>query len=152
MRCSGVQRQLDLFATHELASSMRERIEDHLASCAECREALAMLRRFEDLLTASPAPPVPNGFAARVVAQAKERQAIVSRSGQTPRASSAFRWKRLKFSVGTAAALVAGLIIGIFMGHETWRSDGRKPPSAAARPTEPLAASGFDYLIEPGGD
>lgn len=152
MRCSEVQQKLDLLATQELASSLRERMEDHLESCAECRKALAKLRQFEDLLTASPAPPVPHGFAARVVAQAKERQVTITRSGRMPRVSLRSRWKRFEFSAGTATALLAGLVIGVFMGHETWRPDGRQPPAAATRPTDPLAASGFEYLIEPGGD
>jgi anti-sigma factor RsiW len=152
MRCSEVQQKLDLFATQELTHSVRERIEDHLASCSECRQALAKLQRFEDLLTVSPAPPVPDGFAARVVAQAKERQAIVTRSGRMPRVSLRSRWERFEFSVGTAAALAAGLVIGVFMGHETWRPGGRQPPAVATRPADPLAASGFEYLIEPGGD
>lgn len=152
MRCSEVQQKLDLFATGELAHSVRERIEDHSESCAECRKALAKFRRFEDLLTASPAPPVPHGFAARVVAQAEERQAIVTRSGCVSRVSLRSRWKRFEFSAGTAAALLAGLVIGVFIGHETWRPDGRQPPSATPWPADPLVASGFEYLIDPGRD
>jgi len=146
MRCSEVKQKLDLLATRDLAQSERERIEDHLKSCADCRAALARVRRFEELLTVSPAPPVPDGFAARVVAQAKERQAIATRSGRIPWVSLRSRWKRFEFSVGTAIALAAGLVIGVFMGHETWR------PGAATGPADPLAASGFEYLIEPGGD
>lgn len=151
MRCSDVQQKLDLIATGELTHSVRDRMENHLESCADCREALAKLRRFQDLVTASPAPPVPNGFAARVIAQAKERRAIVTRSGRTPPVSRS-GWKRFEFSAGTAAAMVAGLLIGVFMGHETWRPGGRQPPAATAQPADPLAASGFEDLIEPGGD
>jgi len=106
----------------------------------------------EDLLTVSPAPPIPDGFAARVVAQAKERQATITRSGRMPRVSLRSRWKRFEFSAGTAAALVAGLVIGVFMGHETWRPGRRQPPAVATRPADPLAASGFEYLVEPGGN
>lgn len=152
MRCSNVQQKLDLFATGELAPSVRERIEEHLESCAECRKGLARLRRFEDLVTASPAPPVPDGFAARVVARAKERQAIVTRSGRTSRLPLQSRWKRVEFSAGTAVALVVGLLIGVFMGHGTWRPGGGQSPTAANRPADPAGASGFEYLIEPGGD
>ncbi len=152
MRCSDVQQKLDLFATQELAPSVRERIEEHLESCADCREALAKLRRFEDLVMASPTPPVPDGFAARVVAQAKERQAVVTRSGRMSRMPLWSRWKTFEFSAGTAVALVAGLLIGVFMGHETWRHGGRQSQAAANQPADPAGASGFEYLIEPGGD
>ena len=152
MRCSEVQQKLDLFATQELTHSVRERIEDHLESCAECREALAKLRRFEDLLTVSPAPPVPDGFAARVVAGAKERQAIVNRMGRMPRVSLRSRWKGLEFSAGTAAALATGLMLGLFMGHQTWRAAVHHEQAPAAQAVDPLAASGFEYLVEPNGD
>jgi anti-sigma factor RsiW len=151
MRCSEVQQKLDLFATQEVESSMRERIEDHLESCAECREALVKLRRFADLVSASPTPPVPDGFAARVVAQAKQRQAIVTRSGRAPRVSSPSGWKRFESSAGTAAALVAGLVIGVFMGHQTWQPGGRQPSAATSQPADSLTDSSFEYLIEPGG-
>jgi anti-sigma factor RsiW len=152
MRCSEVQQKLDLFATGELESSMRERIEDHLESCAECRESLVKLRRFEDLVSATPAPPVPHGFADRVVAQARERQAIVTRSGRTPRVSSPSEWKRFESSAGTAAALVAGLVMGIFMGHQTWQPGGRQPSAATSQPADALADSSFEHLAKPGGD
>jgi hypothetical protein len=50
------------------------------------------------------------------------------------------------------AALAAGLILGMFMGHETWRADGQQPLDVATRPADPLAASGFEYLVEPDGN
>lgn len=38
-------------------------------------------------------------------------------------------------------------MLGVFMGHATWQ-----PSVAAAQPVDPLAASSFEYLVEPGGD
>jgi anti-sigma factor RsiW len=152
MRCGEVQQRLDLYATKELPHAVRERIDAHLEACDQCREALAKLRRFEDLLSATPAPPVPDGFAARVVAQAKERQARVPAGPRSPRGRSGVVWQRIRVSVGTAIALATGLLIGVFMGHETWRPGGRQPPAASTRPADPSAASGFEYLIEPGGN
>ncbi|MBC8874700.1 MAG: zf-HC2 domain-containing protein [Planctomycetes bacterium] len=152
MRCSEIQQKLDLFATQELALSVRERIEGHLVSCEDCRKALAKLRRFKDLLMASPAPPVPDGFAARVVAQAKERQAVVTRQGRMPHRPLGSVWKRLEVSAGIAAALATGLLVGLFMGHETWQVAAHHAQAPAAQAVDPLAASGFEYLVEPGGD
>jgi len=152
MRCSEVQQRLDLYATKELAHAVRERIEAHLESCTECRDALARVRRFEDLLTAAPAPPVPDGFAARVVARAKERQARAASGPPSPRDRSRLAWERIRLSAGTAAALAAGLMVGMSMGHETWQAVRQQPLASATRPPDPLAASGFEYLVEPGGD
>lgn len=152
MRCSEVQSRLDLFATKEFGASACETIEAHLESCEECRQALAKLRRLEDLLTASSAPPVPEGFAARVVAQARERQASVVRSRPMPHGPLRPVWKRLAVSAGTSAALAVGLIIGMLMGQETWRAVGRPAPAVTTRSADPLAASGLEYLVESGGN
>jgi hypothetical protein len=38
------------------------------------------------------------------------------------------------------------------MGHDTWRSVGQQALDAGTRLADPLAASGFEYLVEPGGD
>ena len=152
MRCSEVQGKLDLFTTQELAPPVRARILAHLESCAECREALARLRRLRSLLTTSPAPPVPEGFAARAVARAKQRQAVAVRRPRSPRRRSRLASERIRLSVGTAAALAAGLVLGLFMGRETWRSGDQRPSAAASQLADPLAAAGFDYLFEPGGD
>lgn len=152
MRCGEVRQRLDLYATKELTQVVREKIEAHLESCEECREALVRVRRFEELLTAAPAPPVPDGFAVRVVARANERQA--HSAGQLPslRARPGLAWKRIRFSAATAAALATGLMIGVFMGHETWRADRQQTLASAPRSADPLAASGFEYLVESGGD
>ena len=153
MRCHEFQQKLGLLGTHELAPSVRERIEVHLKSCPECRKALARIQQLEDLLTAAPAPPVPDGFALRVVARAKERQATVTRSEPRPLVPLRSAWRRLEFSVGTAVALAAGLMLGLFLGHETWRTTTGQPSAPAAQTSDLLlVASGFDLLGEPRGD
>lgn len=152
MRCSEVQQRLDLYATKELTHAVRERIEAHLESCDQCREALARVRRFENLLTAASAPPVPDGFAARVVARAKERQAIVADTEPIPRVLLWSAWKRFEFSAGTAAALAAGLMLGVFLGHETWQTAAQHPPAPSTQSGDVLVASGFDLLADSRGD
>jgi anti-sigma factor RsiW len=152
MRCGEVQQRLDLYATKELAHTVCERIEAHLESCDQCREALARLRRFEELLAAAPAPPVPDGFAERVVAQAEARRVRARSAPLSPLGRSRIDWERIGSSAGTVAALAAGLIVGMFMGHETWQATCHQGGAPAARPADPGAASGFEYLVEPGGD
>ena len=58
----------------------------------------------------------------------------------------------MEFSAGTAAALAAGLMVGLFMGHETWKAAAQHSQAPTAQAADPLATSGFEYLIEPGGD
>ena len=151
MRCREVQQKLDLFATSELAPSERERVEAHLESCADCRQSLERLRQLENLLATSLAPPIPESFAARVFTRAKEQQLIAAHSESTARVLLRPAWKRLGVSAATAAALAAGLTLGVFMGHDTWQSGTRQKPTATTGSDDPLAASGFGQLVEPGG-
>ncbi len=152
MHCCEAREKLDLFAAQEVTSSERAAIEAHLASCAECRAALARLRRLGELLAAWPAPPVAQGFAGRVVARAKQQQTAVGgrRPGRLGWARSA--WNRIRFPAATAAALAAGLVLGLWMGHHTWRSGVQRPPAASRGGGDLLAASGLGELAEPGGD
>jgi anti-sigma factor RsiW len=152
MRCNQVQQKLDLFSTEELAPSERKAIAAHLESCGECRQALARLGQLEDLLAASSVPPVPDGFAARVVARAAERQASVARSRSVSHRAFRPAWKRLAVSAGTLSALAAGVLIGMLMGQTTWRAVDRPLSAVATRPAHPLAASGFEYLFDASGN
>ena len=148
MGCREVQQKIDLFARQEVTPSERKRIETHLASCDTCRQSLKRLRDLEDVLAVLPTPPVPEGFADRVVAMAGQ-QAAPERSTEELGSSAA---NRMRLAAGTLAALAAGLLIGLFMGHETWRSGGQRSPVAAGQAVDLLAASGFESLVEPGGD
>jgi len=151
MRCREVQRKLELFVAQELAPAERERVEAHLASCARCREALERARSLEKVLVAPPVPPLPEGFAERVVGRARNERAAVARPAPRPELARP-AWQRIGLSVGTAAAVAAGLLLGLLMGSQTWQSGAQRASVAAAEPTDPLAASGFDELAEPGGD
>lgn len=126
-------------------------MEGHLESCPACRQDLAKLRRLEDLLVAASPPPVPEGFADRVVAQARTQQAASVRLRPRSRFEPS-TWKRIRISAAAAAALAAGLLLGLFMGYDTWRpGNGRQSVASSQRP-DLLAAAGFEPLVEGGGD
>ena len=69
MHCRDVQQKLDLYARGELAPLDQAMIEAHLRTCETCQRELSRLQRLEELLNSVPAPPTPQGFAARVVAE-----------------------------------------------------------------------------------
>ena len=148
MGCREVQQKLDLFARQEVTAFERESIEAHLQSCEACRQSLQRLRELEQVLAVSPAPPVPDGFAARVVAMAERQQATPRRTTE-PSGSSAHR---IRLTAATIAALAAGLLVGLFMGHQTWQSGSQRSALAATQSADPLAASGFQQLAEPAGE
>ena len=147
MRCRAVQEKLNLYAAGELLPSVVEQMESHLQGCPACRKELAKLGQLETLLHAATTPPVPEGFAVRVLAQAKERASATVASRPLVRRGALLSWERLGRWTGAATALAVSLMLGVFMGHATWQ-----PPVATSQPVDPLAASSFEYLVEPGGD
>ena len=153
MRCQTVRQKLEAYAAAEVPPQVRERIEGHLQSCSECREALARQKELEALIRNVPAPPVPDGFAGRVMARAHVR-------GELPRPVSTSEWnpfrrlgrERLRLGAGTAAALAAGLLIGGLMGWQTrQRSAVRSVAGDQMVETDPVAASGLSFATGLGG-
>jgi len=152
VRCRGVQEKLNLYAAGELLPSVGAQIESHLQACPACRKELARLRRLETLLRAATTPPLPEGFAARVLAETKERAPATVAARALARRGALLSWERPGQWMGAATALAVGLVLGVFMGHATWQATVLQPRAAATRPVGLLAASSFEYLVEPGGD
>ena len=50
MKCNEVIEQFPLYSYGEVSSEVEERIESHLAECADCRQALAKHRSFMEAL------------------------------------------------------------------------------------------------------
>ncbi len=148
MRCHEVQKNLDLFIRQELTPLVRERIEVHLSGCAGCRQELARLGKLEELLASAPSPPVPEGFAERVIERARREAVPVSTVASTERHVRERLGRRVRIAVGTAAALAGGLLLGIYLGTQTL---GSALP-ATTKQADPLAGSGLGQLVEPGGD
>lgn len=150
MRCDRAQVLMDRYVNEELLPDERGPFDMHLRDCRNCQQQLANLQRLLAALRSVAAPPIPQGFVGRVMARAKEREAIVGR--RKPVSTGALRsaWTRCESFAGIAVALAAGLMIGVFMGEEAWRADRQQGIASATRPADPLAASGFEYLVDPG--
>jgi anti-sigma factor RsiW len=149
MRCPEVRQKLDLYTQQELAPSIQEQIEAHLSRCERCQQELRRLRRLEELLASTQSPPMPEGFAERVLAQARSKVSPACGPTPTPHRPRRGFGGRLRTAIGTAAALAAGLLVGCYLGWDTWQGVGRP---AVVDTTDPLAGSGLGQLVEPGGD
>jgi len=159
MRCKAVRSKLDRLSRQELAPRARKRIEAHLSVCADCRRHLAAQERLAVLLTSLPKPPtVPEGFGDRLMAVARERQAA---RRPVPGSLWRLRWSsppgtdRRLVAVGRKAtqamALAGGLLIGVLMGQQTWRSAHPSISQQTIEP-DPVAVYELDYLTDaPGG-
>lgn len=124
---------------------MRVEVDAHLQRCAACRRVLERAGRLSAFLTGTPAPPVPEQFAERLVALAKQRQ----EQAGVARAIQAW-WPRLSMPTRAtaAAALALALISGLAAG---WRSAQLFPDKNFASPSpkaNPLAGYSLDYLAD----
>jgi len=149
MRCRTVQERLNAFLDGLLQPSERVAMEVHLQGCPECQASLARLRRLSSLLESMSVPPVPDGFAARLMQRAHERQA-------EPRKSRSLAWRPVLFwremptamRVAAAAMLALAIGLGALMARDL--SSGPKPAGIAA--ADPNAVYRVDYLSDaPGG-
>lgn len=143
MRCEDVQHLLEPFAAGDLPAADRQPVEAHLAACAGCRAKLAEIDLLTAALSGTQAPPVPSGFAARVMAAARQPQEAEFIQGW-----NLLRWWRVTSTpmhAATAAVLVLGLAIGIALG---WTAAPMRSPFSAETQADPLAVYQLDYLGE----
>lgn len=150
MRCPAVLEKLEAYAARELAPRARARIEAHLRSCPACRRALARREQLEAVVRAVPAPPVPDGFADRVMVRARQG---VKLPHALPRSlCHPLRWlepQRLRTGLAAVAALAAGLLVGVYLGQHTWQPSDQGPRGPTrVSPADPVAASGLGHLAD----
>ena len=147
MRCEKVRLKIDAYISGVLAPSDRSSIEDHLKACAGCRRAIESAQQLVILGRTSPTPPVPEGFADRLVALARQRTAQ-----PLPVAAAwsfAAWWRTVSIPVRAAAAavLVIGLAAGSLLGWSTLQAPAA-PPAQAVSQADLLSSYGADYLTD----
>lgn len=147
MRCRTTQRRLEAYLGGELSEQERARLEQHLASCAACGRALEHGRRLHETLGQKAAPPLPEGFHARLMARAREH---VEKRSWSKRMLRPFGWTPampVGLRMAAAAAVIAALGIGALIGRDMWRADSsRKAQSAQAAEVDPVDLYRTDYL------
>jgi anti-sigma-K factor RskA len=100
-----IEDDLPLYAMGNLGQSDRQRVEDHLAECSECRRELLQLRGDLALVGLSAMGPAP---------QVRARQRLLTAISQEPRATTqpkAARWWTLVPSALAFALLIASFVL-----------------------------------------
>jgi hypothetical protein len=145
---------IELLFYGELAPGRRAPVEAHLATCAECRDALEELREIRDVLAASPVVDVPveddwTGFMARLDAALAEGEA---RTGGAPGRHGFARLVPL-----TAMAALLALVTMSVVSLVRWRgevSHAEPGPAASSAIPDSSAESGSvpDSVVVPSRD
>lgn len=147
MRCQDVKIQLQAFSIGELPMDVRQAVQAHMSDCAACMADLAKIDALACIGAAAQTPPIPEDFAARVMAMARQRQ-----ENDLFETWNLVRWWRLTSApmhAAAAAVLVIGLAIGLVMGAD---SGPLTAPAAKNVQPDPVDTYQLDYLGEaPGG-
>jgi anti-sigma-K factor RskA len=124
MKCAQIHPNLPAFVLGGLEPEEAAEVEDHLASCSDCRRELEELRKVNRALEAAPPPAnPPSHLKDEILSQVRAEQRYLSSEDESSvaeeRASStSARSKNLRIvlSSAAAAAVVAFVAIGVFFG------------------------------------
>ena len=146
MWCNDVQDSRKAYIEGAMGPEQRRAVEAHLQSCAACRAALERIDRLAVVLLGAKPPPVPTGFASRVMLAARSRKRATNVAARNP-----WQWWKgisMPMRAAAAAVLIVGVSIGLLM---SWAAG---PPIAAPADREvtavadPLDAYNLDYLSD----
>jgi anti-sigma factor RsiW len=149
MDCKHFAKHLHACVDNAVAPAIRAAMQAHAVSCPACRREFESLAQLEAVLRSAPQPPpVPAGFAGRVMARAAAARNARAPFRLVARLPGFDWWEDLARPARAAAAavLVAGLAMGAVMGWDANRN-GRSPSAVATQP-DALAAYNLDYLAE----
>lgn len=135
MSCEDARARLSACLDGELPETATQEIEEHLRACAGCNAVFEQLRKADSLLNADVLPPVPHGFADRVMA-------ATNASVPEPTPAPVPLWPSL---LRIAAAVLIGLGIGGWMASDLWR-DSEAP--TATNQTDITEAYNLDALAD----
>ena len=146
MRCGRIEKRLGAYLDGALPQSRAAEVEGHLARCEACRRRLEALQGLQALLGGFTTPPVPEGFALRVVAQARRD------SRRSSLANEPCPTMRLWLPVARATALAAAALLGLYVGLTSATARQQTDSALSANPgekvSESLYAESFDLLPE----
>ncbi len=115
MRCKKIVALLSPYVDDALSESHKCAVEQHLRACEACRAQLERIRQLGNLLDDLPIPPVPEGFAARVMAEAKTRLPETKPKWVPPVIWDPLRWF-VQFSAPMRLAACATVLLACVVG------------------------------------
>ena len=72
MNCKKVLSRLHAYLDGEMPAKLMREMEEHLGVCPSCRSQVEHIRQVDDMLDSLTVPPLPEEFAARIMAEAQE--------------------------------------------------------------------------------
>jgi anti-sigma factor RsiW len=73
MNCKEILSRLHAYVDGEVPVRLMRKMDEHLDACPSCRSQVARMRQVDDMVDSLAVPPLPEGFSARVMAEARRR-------------------------------------------------------------------------------
>jgi anti-sigma factor RsiW len=122
MNCKKVLFRLHAYLDGEVPAKLLRQIEEHLSSCPSCRSQVERIRQMQDMIEGLSVPPLPQEFAARIMAKAqrevlfaKEKRSLLSSDWQP------FQWLldlSAPMRLATCVVVFLACLLGISMSKE----------------------------------
>jgi anti-sigma factor RsiW len=122
MNCKKVLPRLHAYLDGEIPANLMREIEEHLNVCPACRGQVERISQVGDMLDSLTVPPLPNEFAARVMAEAR-RKAPVAKEKKSffPRGWKPIQWLfdlSVPMRLAACAMVLLACLLGMFMSKE----------------------------------
>jgi anti-sigma factor RsiW len=145
MNCKKVLPRLHAYVDGEMPPGFMREIEEHFKSCPSCRGQIEHIRQVGGMLDSLSVPPLPQEFAARVMAEARRMAPLAEKKKSIPTPGwQPVRWLLdLPFSMRLAACAMVFLacLLGMFMSKELSLPGNPQPIVANAENLE-----GFEWF------
>lgn len=122
MNCKKVLSRLHAYVDGEMPARLMSEMEEHLGACPSCRSQVERIRQMDNLLDSVSVPPLPQGFSARVMAEARKRALPVP--GKRPLMGPDWmplRWfadLTVPMRLAACAMVLLACFLGMFMSRD----------------------------------
>ena len=122
MDCKKVLSRLHAYLDGELPLKLFCDIEEHLSTCRSCSSQIERIRQVNDIFESLPIPPLPEQFAARIMAKAQSNIASAKRKKAFfPYTWQPFQWLSdlsAPMRLAASAVVLMACLMGIYMSKE----------------------------------
>ena len=130
MNCKEVLFNLHAYLDGEMTAKLMREMDEHLGACPSCRRQVEHIHQLGDILDSLTVPPLPNEFAARVMAEARRKAPLVTeKKSFFPLEWQPLRWLldlSVPMRLAACAMVFLGCLLGMFMSKEISLSGNRQ--------------------------
>lgn len=122
MHCKKVLSRLQAYVDGEVPAGIMREMDEHLDACPSCRGQIERIRAVGEILNGLSVPPLPEGFSARVMAEARRRAPLAEkRKSFFPLEWQPLRWLldlSVPMRVAACTVVLMACLLGMFMSRE----------------------------------